>query len=238
MAESTRKTCARCREQLPASNFYKNSSSKTGLSTYCKACSREKLRENRAKNPERTRAHGRNNMRRRRERDPEGVADYQRAWRAANPDKVQAAKAAWEKANYEKHRFHANVANRKWRAANRPKVRAYNATWAEANPDRVSAKSKRWRDAHPITVRARKSRRRAMIRSVTVGDADLHILWMRQCGVCSLCGVRIDPSLAWPDHGSKSVDHIVPLAKGGTHEQSNLAWAHLICNIRKGANTP
>lgn len=75
MAESTRKTCSRCRESLPASEFHKSASSKTGLSSYCKPCSREYLRENRAKNPERTREHGRDNMRRRRERDPNAVAE-------------------------------------------------------------------------------------------------------------------------------------------------------------------
>ena len=32
--------------------------------------------------------------------------------------------------------------------------------------------------------------------------------------------------------------HIIPLALGGTHEAANLQWAHLICNIRKGARMP
>lgn len=238
MADCTEKRCSRCRETLPALLFHKSSSSKTGLSAYCKPCSREKLRENRAANPERTRAHGRENMRRRRERDPEAVAAYQRAWRAANPDKVAAAKAAWEQANYERHRASANRASRKWRAANRPKVRAYNLSWASANPDRVAAKSKRWRESHPITVRMQKSKRRAMIRTASVGTVDLHALWVRQCGICALCANPIDSTLAWPDPASRSVDHIVPLSKGGTHEQSNLQWTHLVCNLKKGASAP
>lgn len=37
---------------------------------------------------------------------------------------------------------------------------------------------------------------------------------------------------------SKSLDHIVPLAKGGTHEQSNLQWTHLVENLQKGASVP
>jgi len=40
--------------------------------------------------------------------------------------------------------------------------------------------------------------------------------------------------LAWPDPGSKSIDHILPLSKGGSHSQENVQWAHLVCNTRKG----
>lgn len=37
---------------------------------------------------------------------------------------------------------------------------------------------------------------------------------------------RYDPLLA-------SLDHIVPLSKGGKHERSNLACSHLRCNQKK-----
>lgn len=177
-------------------------------------------------------------MRKRRESDPEGVAEYQRAWRAANPDKVAEAKAAWIAANYELYRASANRGNRKWKAANPDKVRAGNDTWADANPDKVSAKSRRWRQTHPVAVRMRKSKRRALIRNASVGHVDLHLLWIRQCGICAICRIPIDPTLAWPRPQSRSVDHIVPLALGGTHEQSNLQWTHLVCNLKKGAQAP
>lgn len=238
MADATRKTCSRCRDDLPASEFHKNSRHPSGLQTYCKACSREKLRENRAKNPERTRAQGRENMRRRRERDPQGVIEYQRRWRADNPDKIRESKTAWNQANYAKMRLHANRASRKWKAANPVKVRRGSIAWAVANPDKVATKSRKWRDSHPIKVRAARSRRRALIRSTSIGAVDLDLLWVRQCAVCALCNQRIDHSLAWPEPMSRSVDHIVPLSKGGTHEQANLAWTHLVCNLKKGAKAP
>lgn len=37
---------------------------------------------------------------------------------------------------------------------------------------------------------------------------------------------------------SASVDHIVPLAAGGTDDRSNLQIAHLFCNLYKGASRP
>lgn len=45
----------------------------------------------------------------------------------------------------------------------------------------------------------------------------------------------MDKQLKWPNPMSKSVDHTVPISRGGTHEQTNLTWAHLVCNMRKGA---
>lgn len=35
---------------------------------------------------------------------------------------------------------------------------------------------------------------------------------------------------------SASLDHVVPLSKGGDHTRSNSVVAHLICNIRKSSN--
>jgi 5-methylcytosine-specific restriction endonuclease McrA len=36
-----------------------------------------------------------------------------------------------------------------------------------------------------------------------------------------------------PDPMSPSLDHILPLSKGGTHEPRNVQLAHLGCNVRK-----
>lgn len=51
---------------------------------------------------------------------------------------------------------------------------------------------------------------------------------------CALCGKPVDMQLRYPDPMSKSIDHIVPIAKGGhPSAMSNLQLAHLICNKHK-----
>lgn len=50
---------------------------------------------------------------------------------------------------------------------------------------------------------------------------------------CALCGEGIDRSLKWPHPLSRSVDHIVPVSKGGSDELENLQLAHLRCNQSK-----
>jgi len=55
---------------------------------------------------------------------------------------------------------------------------------------------------------------------------------------CGLCGRPVDLSLKRNTDGvmCASVDHIVPVSKGGTNDPSNLQLAHLACNQAKAAN--
>lgn len=49
--------------------------------------------------------------------------------------------------------------------------------------------------------------------------------------ICGVCGKDVDKTLAWPHPGSPSVDHVVPLARGGkAMDQSLWQLAHLGCN--------
>ena len=50
---------------------------------------------------------------------------------------------------------------------------------------------------------------------------------------CQICGQKVDPDLKWPDPMAKTVDHIVPISKGGDHIESNVQLAHFSCNLRK-----
>lgn len=60
-------------------------------------------------------------------------------------------------------------------------------------------------------------------------------IFERDRWTCGLCAEPIDPTLRWPDTGSVSLDHIVPLARGGGHTRANCQAAHLGCNAAKGA---
>lgn len=51
---------------------------------------------------------------------------------------------------------------------------------------------------------------------------------------CQLCGGAVPSSASFPDPQSPTLDHIIPLSKGGTHEPSNVQLAHYGCNSAKG----
>ena len=52
--------------------------------------------------------------------------------------------------------------------------------------------------------------------------------------ICGICGQPVDMHLKWPDPMSKTIDHIIPVAKGGhPSDISNLQLAHFKCNRLK-----
>lgn len=61
-------------------------------------------------------------------------------------------------------------------------------------------------------------------------------IYERDNWVCQICGEPVDKYLRWPHPLSASLDHIVPLSKGGQHVESNVQLAHYRCNTLKGAS--
>jgi 5-methylcytosine-specific restriction endonuclease McrA len=60
-------------------------------------------------------------------------------------------------------------------------------------------------------------------------------IYERDGWVCKLCQHPVDKGLSWPHTESASLDHVVPLSRGGDHVRANVQLAHLGCNIAKGA---
>lgn len=52
--------------------------------------------------------------------------------------------------------------------------------------------------------------------------------------ICGICGKPVDKSLKYPDPMSPTVDHIIPLSRGGDPSAlDNLQLAHRCCNRAK-----
>ena len=87
------------------------------------------------------------------------------------------------------------------------------------------------------------ARRRHTIASATIDpDITLESLYRKDNGICYLCGCGCD----WNDYKIKngffiagndypSVDHVIPISKGGDHSWDNVRLAHRRCNTIKGA---
>jgi 5-methylcytosine-specific restriction endonuclease McrA len=55
---------------------------------------------------------------------------------------------------------------------------------------------------------------------------------------CHICQRPIDPSLPRTSKQGLTVDHVIPLSKGGLDNIENLRPAHWSCNIKKSDKLP
>ena len=158
----------------------------------------------------------------RRARDPEAAREYDR--------KATAKQRA-------KNREVMLERTRQWRAKNKEHLREYNRRYRAANLDRILAKHKEWLEANKDKeswVRYRREHGLLQFykrRDLTMGgDAiTLRKLAERDNWRCHICGKRVSEK-RW------SMDHLVPLSKGGPHTFANVALAHLKCNQRRGVD--
>lgn len=51
--------------------------------------------------------------------------------------------------------------------------------------------------------------------------------------VCHLCSEIIERHRRCPDKWAGTIDHVIPLSRGGTHTWDNVKPAHAICNFSK-----
>lgn len=85
--------------------------------------------------------------------------------------------------------------------------------------------------------KANYQKRRALKMQLPADDIRPADVYERDEWVCGLCSEPVEHTLSWPDPMSPSLDHVLPLSKGGHHVMENVQLAHLSCNVRKGART-
>ena len=91
--------------------------------------------------------------------------------------------------------------------------------------------------------KSRTRRQRVLDNGRVDEDITLTKLIARDKGVCYICGglvdeedyTRVNGNYKKVGHNYPSTDHIIPIAKGGTHTWDNVKLAHWHCNILKGA---
>lgn len=222
MADPTPKICTLCGEAKPLSEYHAKGGV-PGASARCRTCVNSKSKAWYEAN--RDRANAEKALRYR--KDPDANAAYRRAYYKANREAALARAKAWREENGDK----AASYRKRHYEDNRNTYVAGSRRWREENPERQKKTKRAWASLNPEKVQESSRRRRARKKAATIGPVDLDVLWT---GFCGICAGPISRRPKWPAPDSKSIDHIIPLAKGGSHTQDNLQWAHLRCNMAKG----
>lgn len=138
---------------------------------------------------------------------------YQRKWQIANPEKVRAT----QRNKYLARREELIERARVYARANKEKIKAYQRAYAaspEGKAARANAEHKRRAKKNACESRATKAQVKKILSSA------VH---------CNYCKAPFDL------FRRPTLDHVVPLSKGGPHCLSNLVAACLPCNLEKGA---
>lgn len=169
---------------------------------------------------------------------------YDAKWKAENKDRIRDTAKAYREANKDV----LNAKTMEWREANRERFDAYQAgyrrtnslmeadrkrRWREANKEHVAARLKGWAEANRDKRALNEQNRRA--RKIGVGgelSKDLaKRLMVLQRGKCACCKTDLKVS-------GFHLDHNMPLALDGQHEDENIQLLCPTCNLSKHAKHP
>ena len=150
------------------------------------------------------------------------------AWSSANKERRKATNAAW----YTKNTERALAGRAAWKSANPDLIKATNAAWYTKNIEQAKEQRAKWKFENPEALRIHSHNRRA--KKLAAGGAlskDLAAkLFTLQKGKCPCC--------KQPLGDDYHLDHIMPLALGGSNTDDNIQLLRSICNLQKSAKDP
>lgn len=173
---------------------------------------------------ERSRSNSRQAKRRYRANDPERERKNWKIWQERNRDKLRAIQRTWRA----KHSDKLKKNRRAWYVKNRARVHEYDqrrywadpvtarkraSDWNKKNPDKVAERNRRYRD-----------RKRGALRTERIAPSIIAAIRRQRCTYCGGSG--------------GTVDHFIPLSRGGTDTLENLRPACITCNVSKNDSDP
>ena len=134
-----------------------------------------------------------------------------RAWRTLNRDKI-------------------NKKLREWYCSHPGKNRAYHLKWYSENQEKARASGHRWKTENKDKVREHNRNRRAKEKQsrgkITAREWSLLLdKYSHKCLCCGKTGVKL------------TLDHVIPISKGGEHKIENAQPLCLSCNSKKNDKT-
>lgn len=226
----TPKQCLSCNQVYPATTefFYKDKTRPSGLHVYCKSCQKQKAKQRRIDNIDSLKETARKSRARNYEKikirkqkyakeHPEYERERSRKRREKDPEGNRKYQREWAKERYQESPEKGRTAAKKWRDNNPEKAREIDREWRKRNPLKVRAKG------------MRRTARKKNAEGVYTGN-DVQKQYQLQKGKCYWCHKKVDTKY--------HVDHVIPLAKGGTNWPSNIVIACPYCNQSKGCKLP
>lgn len=147
--------------------------------------------------------------------------EYHAEWYRKNKAREMARVTEWAKNNKDKVREYGRTS----RLRNLASRKAAGKKWRDENKKKMAELKLNWRKSNPQKDAEYNHKRRC--RGGNASSSDIKEVFDRDGHTCLNCGSR----------DRLSIDHIIPLSKGGLNDKDNLQCLCLTCNLSKGAKT-
>jgi 5-methylcytosine-specific restriction endonuclease McrA len=149
-------------------------------------------------------------------------------WYRENSEKVKVCQARWRKENPEK----VSTGHARWRKENPEKISECYAKWHKENPEKKRTSDAKWKRANADRIQVYGAKRRATKYGNTpISELLTSTEWLailaEASGHCHYCGKE----------ATLTLDHVIPVSKGGRHSKDNVVAACGHCNYSKGNKT-
>ena len=252
------KKCTKCGKWLVASkvNFNKAKKGKHGLRSDCKQCQKEYNKQNHEQNKEARKEYNKQWRELNKEHVKEYNRKYNKQYREQNKEYIKEYTKQYYKQNQEYHKEYAKqyregnkelckIRCKQWRENNKEHNKELNKQWRELNKEYRKEYGKQYREENQEHIKEynkqyhqspqgqvsqfnRKCRRRT--REQNQGNGIITEQWLECMKFfefrCAYSGQKLSK-------GTRSLDHIKPVSKGGEHDIWNLVPMDRILNCSK-----
>lgn len=236
------KVCTKCKRILVAyeGNFYKAKECKYDLRNVCKKCESERSKEYYRKNDN----HIKEKAKKYREDNKEYCKEYKKQYYEENKEEISEKYKKYQEDNkekikeykkqyYEKNKKEILEKCKQYREENKEEIKKRKRKYREENKEKIAESNKRWQKENPEKVFNRAQKRRLLEESQ--GSGVTKEQWLEMMYYfdfkCAYSGVYIGGN---SEH--RTIDHIVPLSKGGLNEIWNLVPMYSNYNSSKSTS--
>ena len=246
------KRCTKCGEWKVASNknFAKMKGGKYGLQCKCKECNKQYREQNKEQIKEYKKRHYEENRDKIKERSKQyrkdnrdKIREYEKQYREQNKERIKKCK----KRHYEENRDRILKQHKQYREDNRDKLLEYGEQYREDNRDKLRKQHKQYREQNKDKLRERhkkyynspqgqtahfNARAKRRLREEQQGTGFTPEQWLEMMKYfdfkCAYSGEYIGGNSEY-----RTIDHIIPLSKGGLNEIWNLVPMYNSYNFSK-----